>query len=126
MSNLSVKHSRSFSPAKLRYREYDRVAAPVKFAWIVKMKVSIVIPCYNIVSDDFPVIHRSLMFTSVPMKVLRSGTIPVVRDVPMALHVVHSRYGFRSLYSFSVFSISCRHRPAGSKHSCNQTIARAS
>ncbi len=31
MSNLSVKHSRSFSPAKLRYREYDRVAAEVKF-----------------------------------------------------------------------------------------------
>jgi hypothetical protein len=30
MSNLSVKHSRSFSPAKLRYREYDRVAARVK------------------------------------------------------------------------------------------------
>ncbi len=31
MSNLLVKHSRSFSPAKLRYREYDRVAAQVKF-----------------------------------------------------------------------------------------------
>jgi len=31
MSNLLVKHSRFISPAKLRYREYDRVAAPVKF-----------------------------------------------------------------------------------------------
>jgi len=30
MSNLSVKHSRSFSPAKLRYREDDRVAVRVK------------------------------------------------------------------------------------------------
>jgi hypothetical protein len=30
MSNLSVKHSRSFSPAKLRYLEYGRVAARVK------------------------------------------------------------------------------------------------
>jgi len=30
MSNLSVKHSRSFSPAKLRYREYDRVAVRVE------------------------------------------------------------------------------------------------
>jgi hypothetical protein len=91
------------------------------------MKVSIAIPCYNIVSDDFPVIHRSLMFTSVPMKVLRSDTIPVVRDVPMALHVVHSRYCFRSLYSFSVFSIFLPDigQPV-SKHSCNQTIARAS
>jgi hypothetical protein len=31
MSNLSVKHSRSFSPAKLRYREYDRVRARANF-----------------------------------------------------------------------------------------------
>jgi len=31
MSNLLVKHSRSFSPAKLRYREYDKVPVPAKF-----------------------------------------------------------------------------------------------
>jgi hypothetical protein len=30
MTNLSVKHSRFFSPVKLRYREHDRVPAPVK------------------------------------------------------------------------------------------------
>ena len=33
MSNLLVKHSDSFSPANS--------------AWVAKMKVSIVIPCYN-------------------------------------------------------------------------------
>jgi hypothetical protein len=31
MSNLSVKHSRFFSPANLRYREYDKVSVPAKF-----------------------------------------------------------------------------------------------
>ena len=31
MSNLSVKHSRPFSPAKLRYLKYDRAPAPAGF-----------------------------------------------------------------------------------------------
>jgi len=31
MSNLLVKHSHSFSPANLRYEEYDRVLAAAKF-----------------------------------------------------------------------------------------------
>src|SRR6266481_6536 len=31
MSNLSVKHSRSFSPAKLRRRAYARAPGPAKF-----------------------------------------------------------------------------------------------
>jgi len=36
MSNLLVKHSHSVSPAKLRYREYARMPAAVKFRWHFK------------------------------------------------------------------------------------------
>jgi glycosyltransferase involved in cell wall biosynthesis len=47
MSNLSVKHSLPFSPEKSRYQDYERVPPQRNSARVEKMKVSIVIPCYN-------------------------------------------------------------------------------
>jgi glycosyltransferase involved in cell wall biosynthesis len=47
MSNLSVKHNHPLAPAKLRYGEHGRMLAAANSARVEKIKVSIVIPCYN-------------------------------------------------------------------------------
>src|SRR5260370_10877568 len=47
MSNLSVKHSRSFSPAKLRYRGYTRAPDPAKFRLGYKDERLSRNPCYT-------------------------------------------------------------------------------
>ena len=47
MSNLLVNHSRPFSPPELRYHENDKRLPQRNSALSAKMKVSIVIPCYN-------------------------------------------------------------------------------
>ena len=79
------------------------------------------------VSYDFPVIHRSLTFTSVPMKVLRSGTIPVARDVPNGTARRSFSIWLPLLIQFQRFFhfLQDIDQPVP-KHSCNQTIARAS